>query len=259
MSKEHRTFTIVRKRMLEASYCLMELRPTDGRLTEGILPGQFVEILAPNNATLLRRPISIHFADYDTDTLTLLIRMVGNGTKAICELAEGESLDLVLPLGRSFKSDFEAGDIVILVGGGVGVAPLLYQASVLRAEGVKVKMVYGARTASELVVAKSFSQVCDTEITTDDGSAGTHGRVTDSKCFRDELRAARMVQCCGPAPMMKAVAARCKAESVACEVSLENMMACGLGACLCCVEKTVKGNVCVCTEGPVFNIEELTW
>ncbi|MDE6276691.1 MAG: dihydroorotate dehydrogenase electron transfer subunit [Muribaculaceae bacterium] len=259
MAKVHQNFTITQKCELSAGYCLLHLKPASGKLPEGILPGQFVEILAPDNATMLRRPISIHFVDYNTDRISLLIRRVGNGTNAICDLPEGEALDIVLPLGNGFSEDFEAGATVILVGGGVGVAPLLYQASKLKDKGIRVKMVYGARTVDELVVAEAFKPYCELEITTDDASAGTPGRVTDSVCFREYLKEAAMVQCCGPGPMMKAVAAACKAHGVACEVSLENMMACGLGACLCCVEKTVKGNVCVCTEGPVFNIEKLTW
>ncbi|MCH5245101.1 MAG: dihydroorotate dehydrogenase electron transfer subunit, partial [Muribaculaceae bacterium] len=93
-------------------------------------------------------------------------------------------------------------------------------------------------------------------ISTEDGTAGQSGLVTTNSAFTREWD---MVFCCGPAPMMKAVAAICRKQGIECEVSLENMMACGVGACLCCVEKTVKGNVCVCTEGPVFNIKELTW
>ncbi|MDE6062764.1 MAG: dihydroorotate dehydrogenase electron transfer subunit, partial [Duncaniella sp.] len=93
-------------------------------------------------------------------------------------------------------------------------------------------------------------------VCTEDGSEGVKGFVTAHPCLEEEYF---RYYCCGPAPMMKAVAAVARRNGTDCEVSLENMMACGLGACLCCVEKTVKGNVCVCTEGPVFNINELTW
>lgn len=260
MDKTHQLFTIIRKEALPSRYFLFELIPANGLLPAGIMPGQFVEIMSPANATLLRRPISVHFVDYDRNTLSLLIRAVGDGTEAICALDAGEGMDIVLPLGNGFSADFQEGATVVLCGGGVGVAPLLYQASALRAKGLNVQMVYGARNAEELVVAKAFEAFAELEITTDDASVGTPGRVTDSRIF-GALKAGdvAMVQCCGPAPMMKAVAALCRERGIPCEVSLENMMACGLGACLCCVEKTVKGNVCVCTEGPVFNIKELTW
>ncbi len=259
MPIEHRKFVVLHRSDLDAGYCLMDLRPLDGDLPEGILPGQFVEITVPGNGKLLRRPISIHFADYKSNTLRLLIRAVGEGTRSICSSSEGDELDMIIPLGKGFSTDFKEGDLLVLAGGGVGVAPLLYQASILKSKGVDVKMVYGARNSHELVVAEAFKDFADVEITTDDGSRGTPGRVTDSVCFATMLERASMVQCCGPAPMMKAVAAACRRSETPCEVSLENMMACGLGACLCCVEKTVKGNVCVCTEGPVFNIDQLTW
>lgn len=257
--KKHLNFKITRKQQLPAGYYILEATLADGKLPEGILPGQFVEIKTPANATMLRRPISIHFADYTRNSISLLIRAVGKGTEAICALGEGDSLDILLPLGNGFTTDLPEGSTAILVGGGVGTAPLLYLASILAGKGVDVKMVYGARTARELVVADAFRPYCEVEITTDDGTAGTPGRVTDSRIFREELGSATIVQCCGPAPMMKAVAKACREAGAECEVSLENMMACGLGACLCCVEKTVKGNVCVCTEGPVFNIKQLTW
>ena len=259
MAKVHQSLKITAKKALNAGYYLLRLRPVDGVLPAGIQPGQFVEIKTPENASLLRRPISIHFVDYRLNELSLLVRAVGAGTEAICAVNEGGVLDLVLPLGNGFTCDFDKESTVVLVGGGVGVAPLLYQAAGLADKGLKVKMVYGARTSGELVVADAFEPYCDVEITTDDGSAGLRGRVTDSLTFREGLREAAMVQCCGPAPMMKAVAAVCREAGIPCEVSLENMMACGLGACLCCVEKTVKGNVCVCTDGPVFNIKELIW
>lgn len=255
----HKSFKISAREILPCGYFRFELSADGFELPVGIRPGQFVQLKTPGNATLLRRPISIHFVDYQKQTVALLIRDVGVGTNALCNLDKGDRMDVILPLGRGFTTDFPDGTRVVLAGGGVGVAPLLYQAKILKDKGLDVSMVYGARSREELVVADSFLDYCVTEITTDDGSTGTPGRVTDSAVFKDGLKGVDMVQCCGPAPMMKAVAAACRAAGVACEVSLENMMACGLGACLCCVEKTVKGNVCVCTEGPVFNIEQLTW
>ncbi|MDE6524115.1 MAG: dihydroorotate dehydrogenase electron transfer subunit, partial [Paramuribaculum sp.] len=110
---------------------------------------------------------------------------------------------------------------------------------------------------ADLLELDEFKRIGTVHIATDDGSAGVHGLVTQHPAI--DSQDIDCIYCCGPAPMMKAVAAIARQNNVACEVSLENMMACGLGACLCCVENTVKGNVCVCTEGPVFNITQLTW
>lgn len=260
MNKRLQSLRIKQITPLPADYFLLALEPRDGEnFPEQITPGQFVEIQSPDKSVMLRRPISIHFVDRAEKTLLLLIRAVGAGTKAICTLKEGDALSLLWPLGNGFSSSVEQRQRVVLVGGGVGVAPLLYQAALLNELGAEVVMVYGARSAQELVVADAFKPYAELEICTDDGSRGVHGLVTQAPALTSEINKAAMVQCCGPAPMMKAVARICKAADVPCEVSLENMMACGLGACLCCVEKTVRGNVCVCTEGPVFNINELTW
>jgi dihydroorotate dehydrogenase electron transfer subunit len=114
----------------------------------------------------------------------------------------------------------------------------------------------GARSGKDLLELDEFEKYGEVCVSTEDGSVGEKGLVTQHSVLNRECG---MIYCCGPAPMMKAVAAIAKQKSICCEVSLENMMACGVGACLCCVEKTVKGNVCVCTEGPVFNINDLTW
>ena len=126
----------------------------------------------------------------------------------------------------------------------------------LKSEGFAPEFLLGARTAADLLSLDEFKNVGTVHVCTEDGSDGVEGFVTAHPCLSESYH---RYYCCGPAPMMKAVAAMARRNGTDCEVSLENMMACGLGACLCCVEKTVKGNVCVCTEGPVFNINELTW
>lgn len=257
--KSHLIFIVEEIKDLGASYFRLTLTPKNRPLPSDILPGQFVEIKSPDASVLLRRPISIHDVDYNSSKLYLLIRAVGPGTDSICRLHIGSELDVLLPLGHGFTTDFAPSSKIILVGGGVGVAPLLYLAKELCEKGIRPMMVYGAKNSEEIIIENLLSPYCDLEVTTDDGSMGTSGRVTDSNVFKATLREAAMVQCCGPLPMMKAVAKKCADLAIPCEVSLENMMACGLGACLCCVEPTVKGNVCVCTEGPVFNSKDLLW
>jgi dihydroorotate dehydrogenase electron transfer subunit len=123
--------------------------------------------------------------------------------------------------------------------------------------GCDVTFLLGARSAKDLLLLDKFGEYGRVLVTTEDGSFGEKGFVTQHSVLRNEKF--DMVQCCGPTPMMKAVARYAREAEVTCEVSLENLMACGLGACLCCVEKTVEGNVCVCKEGPVFNIDRLLW
>ena len=143
------------------------------------------------------------------------------------------------------------------MGGGVGVAPLLYQGAMLREAGAEPVFLLGARTQADLLMLDAFRRYGDVYVTTEDGSEGERGFVTQHSVLQQ--RRFDLIQSCGPTPMMKAVARYASQQGIDCEVSLENMMACGLGACLCCVEKTTEGNLCVCKEGPVFNINRLLW
>ena len=219
-----------------------------------MLPGQFVEVRIDDEPrTFLRRPISICNVDEARGELWLLVAAVGAGTRRLARLTPGDSLNCVLPLGHGFTL---AGDC-LLVGGGVGVAPLLYLGRTLRDAGHRPTFLLGAKTEGELLLLDHFRSVGRVLLTTEDGTAGERGFVTDHSILRAEHFAG--ICCCGPKPMMMAVARYARACGTMCEVSLENMMACGLGACLCCVEPTVNGNLCVCTDGPVFNIDDLQW
>lgn len=251
-------FEVRENRPLSRSACLLKLSPTDGCRLPECRPGQFVEVKIPAGAdVLLRRPISINFVDPETKELWLLVRAAGRGTEVVCGLPVGSCLNIVMPLGNGFTIP-SAGTSprLLLVGGGVGVAPLLHLGHELRNAGFDPHFLLGARTEDELLERELFEALGTVSISTDDGSCGVKGVVTDHDVWESPFD---MVYCCGPAPMMKAVARKSREKGVACEVSLENMMACGLGACLCCVEPTVKGNVCVCTDGPVFNIDSLLW
>lgn len=249
---------VVRAERLSAAYALLRLAPADGSaLPSGIMPGQFVQIEIPDSkSTFLRRPISICMADYEAGEIWLLVRNAGAGTAHLVDSREGDVYNVVLPLGHGFTIPSKAGARLALVGGGVGVAPLLYFGKVLKDKGMKPVFILGARSQSDLLLLDEFRKYGEVCVSTDDGTAGEKGLVIANSAFNADYD---MIACCGPTPMMKAVAALAAAKGIECEVSLENMMACGLGACLCCVEDTADGNVCVCKEGPVFNINLLKW
>lgn len=234
------------------------LRLTDNKPLPDMLPGQFVEVRVDGaDSTFLRRPISINFVDKEANELWLLVAMVGNGTRQLGKLLPGDTLNCVLPLGNGFTMPSAPDSKFLLVGGGVGVAPLLYMGAELKKLGIEPTFLLGARTKSDLLELDLFRQYGRVFITTEDGSEGQKGFVTNHSILQNE-RFDRIATC-GPKPMMVAVARFAQQSGVECEVSLENMMACGLGACLCCVEKTTKGNLCVCKEGPVFNVKQLLW
>ena len=223
-----------------------------------MLPGQFVEVRVDGSpSTFLRRPISINFIDRERNELWLLVATIGDGTRTLGRLHIGDKLNCVLPLGNTFTPPSRPGERILLVGGGVGVAPLLYFGKTIKDAGACPVFLLGARTASdlaELELFKAYGEVC---ITTEDGSAGEKGFVTNHSVLSKEHF--DRISTCGPKPMMKAVALYAQKASIPCEASLENMMACGVGACLCCVEKTIEGNLCVCKEGPIFDTQKLMW
>ena len=222
-----------------------------------MVPGQFVEVRVDNSpSTFLRRPISINFVDRDANELWLLVAAIGEGTRHITTLKPGDTLNCVLPLGNGFTMPKSSSDRVLLVGGGVGVAPLLFMGAEMKRNGIEPTFLLGARSAADLLeidLFRRYGRVC---ITTEDASEGEKGFVTNHSVLGEKFD---MIATCGPKPMMVAVARYAYKAGVECEASLENMMACGLGACLCCVEKTTEGNLCVCKEGPVLNIKKLLW
>lgn len=236
-------------------YSLIKL--TDEQPLPEMVPGQFVEVRVDNSpSTFLRRPISINFVDREANELWLLVAAIGEGTRHIVNVAPGEKLNCVMPLGNGFTMPQSAEQRVLLVGGGVGVAPLLYMGAEMKRKGIEPTFLLGARSAKDLLeidLFRKYGRVC---VTTEDGSEGERGFVTNHSVLGEKFD---MIATCGPKAMMVAVARYAYKAEVECEASLENMMACGLGACLCCVEKTTEGNLCVCKEGPVLNIKKLLW
>ena len=234
------------------------IKLTDDKPLPEMLPGQFVEVRVDNSpSTFLRRPISINNVDYDRNELWLLVAAVGDGTRQLQKLQKGDRRNCRLPLGNSFTMPTDSTQKGLLVGGGVGVAPLLYFGKRIKAMGGEPTFLLGARSAKDVLERELFEQVGRVLITTEDGSEGEKGFVTNHSVLAQEHF--DRISTCGPKPMMMAVARYAFKNDIECEVSLENKMACGVGACLCCVEKTVEGNKCVCKEGPVMNIKKLTW
>ena len=220
-----------------------------------IEPGQFVNIKVEHSpATFLRRPISVHNVDPDEGLLYLLIKIAGQGTATLSKFKAGEKLNIILPLGNHFSLP-DTGKC-LLVGGGVGIAPLLHLAKELKAKGVTPVVLIGTRTASDIVLKEEYEKYATVYYTTEDGSYGEKGYPTQHSLLKEKFD---HLFCCGPEPMMKAVARYAYENKIECEVSLENKMACGIGACLCCVNDTKEGHKCVCIDGPVFNINDLKW
>ena len=233
------------------------IRLTDDKPLPDMVPGPFVEVRVDGSpSTFLRRPISINFVDRTRNELWLMVAMVGDGTRQMGRLTVGDKLNCVLPLGNGFTLPSHP-IAPLLVGGGVGVAPLLYLGAQLKQLGSEPTFLLGGRTKKDILELDLFQQYGRVCITTEDGSEGEKGFVTHHSLMQQEHF--DYIFTCGPTPMMKAVARYARERDIDCEASLENLMACGLGACLCCVEKTVEGNLCVCKEGPVFNIKKLLW
>ena len=247
---------VVDTQQLGDRYVLLKLT-SDTPLPE-MIPGQFAELKIEGSPhTYLRRPISINYVDFERNEVWFLVAMVGDGTRQLSSLRRGSFLNCVIPLGNGFTLPESPEKRMLLVGGGVGVAPLLFLGSRLRQMGCEPTFLLGARKASDLVLLEEFRQLGRVMLTTEDGSAGEQGFVTNHSVLVQEHF--DRICTCGPKPMMMAVARYAAAQGIDCEVSLENLMACGLGACLCCVENTKKGNICVCKEGPVLNINQLLW
>lgn len=244
-------FTIVEREQLGQHYFALTLQHPD--VLPPVAAGQFVEVLVEGSReVMLRRPISIHDADHNLQTIKLLIQIVGNGTRQLATLNKGDKLNMIYPLGRGFSLD---GKKPLLVGGGAGIAPLFYLSRCYAAQGIQPTILLGGRTRELIPVREAFEAFGTVCYATEDGSLGHKGLVTQHPCFTDQYD---HICTCGPTPMMRAVGRYALEHGVECELSLENMMACGVGACLCCVCMTDEGHKCVCKEGPVFNAKSLT-
>jgi dihydroorotate dehydrogenase electron transfer subunit len=250
-------FTVTAKSWLNSRHFILTLQAPE-KLPE-IYPGQFVEVLVENSATtLLRRPFSIYSVDTEKQLIRLLIQVKGEGTHKLGQLHVGEKANLIYPLGKPFSTPDN--ENVLLVGGGVGAAPLMFLSQYMNTLGLKPDILLGARTKDDLIDLPLFREQCrNLFITTEDSSEGEKGFVTHHSVFNTMKAPYERIYCCGPDAMMHAVANLAKELQIDCEVSLENYMACGFGVCLCCITPTIHGNLRSCMEGPVFNTKILKW
>lgn len=231
------------------------------KITRESLPGQFVMIKCSDGTDpLLRRPISFNRIDQKTGTIDILFRVIGNGTRLLSEIEPGGDLDIIGPLGNGFKIDPEK-QVAVLIGGGAGIAPLLSLA-----RDVKAKAKYaliGANNINQVLCENEFKELgFEIAVTTDDGTYGKKGKVTDillDIVGSDFSPLNTQIFGCGPRPMVKALENISIEYKVPCQVSLEEWMACGVGACVGCSVKTKSGYKKVCSDGPVFNAGELLW
>ncbi|XOF35382.1 MAG: dihydroorotate dehydrogenase electron transfer subunit [Candidatus Electrothrix sp. YB6] len=231
------------------------------------LPGQFVMVRVTDSLDpLLRRPLSIHRVSADGN-ISLLFKVLGKGTEMLARRGVGDQLDLVGPLGKGFTLPDDRP--FCLIGGGMGIAPLLFlaeQLHKLHSSGQRTAyrtaedyVLLGARNKDELApLVEAFSDLRYTVRTaTDDGSMGHHGFIPD--LLDAVLPAVHQVYTCGPHPMMRTIAEQCRQAEMPCQVSLETHMACGMGACLGCTVQGKDGLVHVCKQGPVFFADQLQW
>ncbi len=293
-----------------------QMRLQSPQLAQFAQPGQFVHILThPNSESfgfdpLLRRAFSIMSVGQNEisgakETIDILFRVEGRGTKLLAQSQAGDEIDLIGPLGRAFdispygisfnveQSLFHVKQSpiqtrAVVVGGGVGVPPLVFLSDVLSKSGVTIEGIIGARTSSEIIGLNELNDLCQrVSVTTDNGSRGHHGRVTD--ILADVLNQANedksiltLVYACGPLPMLRAVAQMCASLGVKCQVSMEENMPCGIGVCNGCVvrvrqkDQELNGQACseiettenwsayhsyrrVCVEGPACWADEIDW
>lgn len=223
-------------------------------------PGQFVNIKVSDGfQPLLRRPISIH--KVKGSKVKLFYEVVGVGTEVLAKRKPGEFLDIIGPLGNGFDYRRSVGAKEgknVLIAGGMGVAPLVFLAQKLKLSQPLVLI--GARTKKQILCAQEFKTLgCCVKLATDDGSLGFKGKVTDLlKIILTQSKPTGLFSC-GPLPMLKAVNEIAQENKIKAQLSLEEHMACGIGACLGCVVSTKNGYRRVCKDGPVFSSQELTW
>jgi dihydroorotate dehydrogenase electron transfer subunit len=256
-----------RPRVVEATEVLANDRLAEGiglvtldapRIARDVEPGQFVHLRIEQGASfILRRPFSVHRAL--DGRIQLLYQVLGTGTRALASKEPGDLMDAVGPLGHGFDVP-EGTAHALLVAGGLGVAPMVLLAERLAERGVAVTVAYGAPERERLVARDALEAVARRlEVATDDGSAGVRGLVTELVGTLIEDDSPDMVYACGPEVMSRSVSRIADEAGVACQVSLERLMACGVGACLSCVVTTTGGQARACVDGPVFDARNLAW
>lgn len=251
MMKEKHLLKVVKNLTLAKD--TIELTLKNKTIAETAIPGQFIYIRLPNRT--LRRPISIASVNRSDQTITILFKIVGEGTDELAEFEPGMTLEAIGPNGQGYPVEaFKSGETALLVGGGIGVPPLYFLAQRLHEQGVHIKAVLGFQSADYVFYEAAFQAIGETVVVTDDGSYGQAGFVTD---WLDEFESAQAYFSCGPMPMLKAVKHRLP--HMKGYLSFEERMGCGIGACYACVIPTHDdaGYKRICLDGPVFRAEEV--
>jgi len=272
--KDIRAKILSNKKISHAYYKMALDAPYIARIA---LPGQFVQIKCSDSLEpFLRRPFSIHRVN---GNIEILYETVGRGTEILSNKREGDEVDILGPLGNGFtlprtpaferrtanpgRRATKAEPRAIIIAGGIGVAPLVYLAEELAKKYIKTIVLIGAKTKDLILCEKDFKKAApEVYVSTDDGTYGSQGFV--SKLFHKILKTAEsrfntVVYVCGPHGMLRCIAEICEERNFECQVSLEEKMACGIGACLGCVVKTKTGNKLACKDGPVFDSSKLLW
>lgn len=224
------------------------------QIAKNACPGQFISVYSKDESRMLPRPISICEIDRENGRLRIVYRVVGRGTDEFSRLTAGEKIEILGPLGNGFPLD-TGKKKAFLMGGGIGVPPMVQLAKELKETGMEVQVISGYR--DELFLTKELEAGGALYIATEDGSAGTKGNVMDA--IRENGLEADVIFACGPKPMLKAIKTYAEEKGIACYISMEERMACGIGACLACVcqsketdEHTHVKNKRICKDGPVF-------
>ena len=247
-----------------------QLTLTSPGIADGVRPGQFVSVAVggPDSPMVTRRAFSIHSVHHssakEAQTLDLVISPVGRGSSWLASRQPGEVVDVITPLGKGFALPLDPVPC-LLVAGGYGSAPMAFLASELAARGCQVDVIFGASTESKLFGTLEAKRIATHfRVTTDDGSAGLRGRVSDAMPELIAKSSTMVVYACGPMPMLQAVAAVADAHGIVSQVSVEEDMSCGIGVCMSCVlpvvgEDGVTRMVRSCAEGPVFRGSAVRW
>jgi len=257
MKKTVTDFLLIENKQLNKDNFLLVLQSPIA--LSDIWPGQFINVEIKESAEIfLRRPFSVLDVNYAQQTISLLVKILGRGSKKLTEAKPGQIVNAIFPLGKSFSMP-DNNDRILLIGGGSGVAPMLFLSKICGLNPEQVDILIGARSVLDHIDVSQYQSYGNFHFTTEDGTLGVKGYVTNHPVFSDQLSCYTKIYTCGPDLMMKAIGKKAILDDIFCEVSLENLMACGFGVCLCCVEDTRTGHKCVCTDGPVFNVKELKW
>lgn len=262
MRRDEKAVLVERRTLSPDAFLLFFESPT---LPSAFVPGQFTMLRTPGEGLLLRRPYSFCSADPETGRFSLLVKVVGEGTRALAELAPGQAVHCLGPLGTSFSPP-PRGAHPVVVAGGVGIAPFLSFCQRLAGRGTVARVLLGGRQAQDLYLEEDFRSLgMEVECTTEDGSSDHRGVVTDLLPNALEGSDPVWLYSCGPSGMLRRVADMAAERKVPHQVSIERRMGCGMGCCLGCVVFTRRAGEAMgeyrrsCTEGPVFDAEEICW